>query len=273
MSPRSYNPLYLEKRFRRLVEFASFVRPSPEVHKTLRDQVHAYIGPTNRLGIRNGKTATLGTYRPVGTTCPDSCPYLNSGCLAQRSKVGMHQSKSSPEVDRALASAAVGILYAMVTRDPWRELVSGDAGKTWEDAREYHEGLILMLSIAKEHPNAPRWFGWRYTHLPRTPEGLGIVGRLKSLGLFTRWSDYAGPGGALVKPHDDQTIKALKAQGLKPFRCLEQTTEHENCMSCRACWERPSHTIIFKAQGNAYTKPTKERPWTIYDLAPVEVKA
>jgi len=170
----------------------------------------------------------------------------------------------------ALATAAVGILYAMVTGNPWRELVSGDAGKTWEDAREYHEGLVLMLSIAKEQPNAPRWFGWRYTHLPRTPEGLAMVGRLKSLGLFTRWSDYNGPGGALVKPHDDQTIKALKAQGMKPFRCLEQSTEYENCMTCRACWERPSHTIIFKANANQYTKPNKERPWTIYDLAPTE---
>ena len=85
------SPLYLEKRFRRLVEFAALVRPSPEVHKTLRDQVHAYIGPTNPLGIRNGKTATLGTYRPVGATCPEDCPYIDGPCLAKRSRVGMHQ--------------------------------------------------------------------------------------------------------------------------------------------------------------------------------------
>ena len=39
----------------------------------LRKAARVY-GPLNPIGDGDAKTQTPGTYRPVGPTCPDSCP-------------------------------------------------------------------------------------------------------------------------------------------------------------------------------------------------------
>ena len=54
----------------------------------------------NVLGIatpksNNRKTGPMAAiYRPVGVTCPSSCPLLNNGCYAQRGPAAIHQKRS-----------------------------------------------------------------------------------------------------------------------------------------------------------------------------------
>ena len=129
--------------------------------------------------------------------------------------------------------------------------MSGDAGQTWEGARRYHELLTWTLEHLQALPGCPEYLGWRYTHLPRTREGLKTVAVLHSLGLATRWSDYAGENGAVVGDFTTETLQKLRALGARPVKCPEQVTGI-NCRDCKICWNRPELTVLFKPSGGRY---------------------
>ena len=248
------------------LEVARNASPLSGIFTTVKRAVRLHMGACNPVGIGNGKTQTVSTYAPVGKTCPSSCPYMNKKGITSRGKEGkasictalasyhvnIQQKRASEDPETRARTAAVGFICAYMTGTPARLEVSGDAGKTWEDARRYHELLKWTLEHLQALPDCPRYLGWRYTHLPRTREGLKTVAALHSLGLATRWSDYAGSGGAVVGDFKTETLQKLRALGARrPVKCIEQI-DGTSCAECRLCWERPELTVLFSASGGRY---------------------
>jgi hypothetical protein len=165
--------------------------------------------------------------------------------------VNIQQKRAIEDPETRARTAAVGFICSYMTGIPARLEVSGDAGQTWEHARRYHELLKWTLEHLQTLPDCPRHLGWRYTHLPRTREGLKAVAILHSLGLATRWSDYAGIGGAVVGDFKTETLQKLRGLGARPVKCIEQING-TSCAECRLCWERPELTVLFKPSGGRY---------------------
>lgn len=210
-------------------------------------------------GDGNAKTAAYGTYRPVGASCPASCPMLNRGCYAQKGHAGMAQRRASVHIISA-RNALMMAIYASKGA-PVRLHVSGDLGQTWDDAAVMVEEYV---EVARHYRGGPdNVLAWGYTALPRTPQGEALVKRLAEHGIILRWSNSVGAGCAtvgntLLPRRDDPwadrdaaraslraEARALTAQGAPTMACPAQLSERVTCASCRACWSATDRGVLF----------------------------
>lgn len=119
--------------------------------------------------VPNGDNAKLGpgvgtTYRPVGITCPTSCPLLGNGCYAQKGHVAIHAAKSADD-NHNLTKLAGNTLA--------RHLVSGDWLKTLKTGRKVLDQAFVRAVITL-HRKAPWLVGWGYTHAAGEWDKAGI---------------------------------------------------------------------------------------------------
>lgn len=118
----------------------------------------------------NGANAKLGpgvgtTYRPVGITCPNTCPLLNNGCYAKRGHVAIQQAISKDD-DHDLMKLGGNTLV--------RHLVSGDWLKTLANGRKILD-RALVKGVIKLHRKCPWLTGWGYTHAIDRFDRAGIT--------------------------------------------------------------------------------------------------
>lgn len=228
-----------------------------------KQAVRDILGEINPVGDGDAKTASPSTYRPVGSTCPidpsselGTCPYWGAGCYAQGGNVNLHQRASSEDVDPSLASAIVGMIWALRSDRLCRLHVSGDFLLDGKVDRAYITGLARVADTINELAGREKGtaLAWSYTHLaPKVAKGY--VSYLASHGIIVRISDHAAAGGAVVHRFDTlQDLKSVNPE-IKFMKCPAQLGNHDRtCAECRACWERPERTIVFDPHGPAHRK-------------------
>jgi len=215
-------------------------------------------GPTNPVGDDDAKTGAPGTYRPVGKTCPLSCthhPENDGTCYALFHNVNRHQRRAIVDVDAALRSASVAIVWAVATDRVARLQVSGDKGRTLTEARPYIDGLIAIGEQVRAHYGQDTDCAWSYTALPNSPMLRTALTLLRArAGIHVRQSAHNGHNGAIVYPH--ATIDKLpcpanyRDASALPLKCPAQRTKNAvDCQTCKACWTRPHRVIVFDPHG------------------------
>ena len=229
--------------------------------RTLGDRMRKIArtyGPTNPVGDGDAKTGAPGTYRPVGDTCPLSCahhPENNGTCYALFHNVNRHQRRAIVDVDAALRSSSVAIVWAVATDRVARLQVSGDKGRTLQEARPYIDGLIAIGEQVRAHYGQDTDCAWSYTALPDIVATRIYLRQLSErAGIHVRLSGHNGYNGAIVYPHDrvyetqrGQTWFGSQAQ---PLKCPAQLTHNAvDCQTCKACWTRPHRVIVFDPHG------------------------
>ena len=251
------------------------IAPNPSVYRALARQLvttidvatrrqdgarRANLGPAIRAALRgiggsvpigdgDVKIGAPGTYRPVGATCAPTCPYLGAGCYAESGKVALHQREAAAGILPALRGAAGAMAWAAMTGRPCRLHVSGDLGRSWDEARPYIAGLIAVVQAVRAT------FGpvdvWTYTHLPYTTDGAALVDMLATAGIHVRWSDRTGYNGAIVVPFERVASMRQRGRVGAPViaKCPAQLRD-TTCADCRLCWQRPDLTIAFDPHGS-----------------------
>lgn len=205
--------------------------------------------PLNPVGGGNRKTGTPATYRPVGATCPSSCPYLGNGCYAQQGFVYHHQGNASPDWLPSATSALVAMVLAARLETVARLHVSGDLTRDDQVDRAYVAALEQLGRYLRAQLELTGPLAWTYTHL--TPAQLGPWHeRLKAAGIVVRFSDQLGHDGVIVAPFSEVPELRLRHPGQRLAKCLAQLTDDRiPCASCKLCWERPDLTIVFRPHG------------------------
>ena len=224
-------------------------RPGP----ALKAAASAF-GTSVPVGDGDGKTASPGTYRPVGGTCPSTCPFLGNGCYAEGGNVAMHQRRAAAERNAALIGAAVAFVWARVTERVARLHVSGDVGQTWD--REYLRGLRDLAIEVNTQSGALRGtpVAWSYTHHKMDRARLAALRTLASVGVHVRRSDHLGHNGVVVMPFAE--VPAVRREtGVRLAKCPAQLRS-TNCADCTLCWTRPDLTVVFDPHGQANKKAT-----------------
>jgi len=229
--------------------------------RTLGDRMRKIArtyGPTNPLGDTDDKTGGPGTYRPVGHTCPLSCthhPENDGTCYALFHNVDRHQRRAIVDVDAALRSASVAIVWGVATDRVARLQVSGDMGRTLTEARPYIDGLIAIGEQVRAHYGPDTDCAWSYTALPDSPMLRTALTLLRvRAGIHVRLSGYNGYNGAIVYPHD-RVYETQRGQtwfdsSVQPLACPAQRTKNAiDCQTCKACWTRPHRVIVFDPHG------------------------
>lgn len=212
-------------------------------------------GHTNPIGSANAKTSTPSTYRPVGPTCPTSCPQFpvagqRNTCLAKSGNVALHEKRALPLWQSSIRAAVIAMVGAARWGNPARLHVSGDFyGEDGALDEDYLRALVTSASIVSEHLRQAT-VAWTYTHAPAE---LFEPWRkqLWDAGIVVRYSGQLGDWGALVTTDPNPRRRARE---LNATYCPEQAAadvgRHVTCIDCRLCWERP-RSILFRASNGA----------------------
>lgn len=203
----------------------------------------------NPVGVADAKTGAPGTYRPVGPTCPASCPQM-AACYARTGNVGTHERRAAATADPSLLAAALALVLAHKWGRAARLHVSGDFVRP--DGRvdvDYVAGLISLQRALRARGVDVQ--AWSYTHVP------GMAGYLPALaeaGIHVRQSDVLARNGAIVAPFDG--LPALRmSSGLPIAACPAQASHGRvTCQDCQLCWSRPATVIAFAPHGTQAKK-------------------
>lgn len=166
------------------------------------------------------------TYRPVGRTCPSSCPLLNNGCYAQKGPVNIWQGKSkeiNDELDKVLEGDCSVI----------RHHVSGDLFIENRLDTEYLDTVIGW------HRRNPERQGYLYTHR---------IGDLIDAGY--RESDLPDNLTVMASADDEGVVEEARAAGYRYTRIAES---EEQALEGRKANEVVCPNLLAKSRGNSVT--------------------
>lgn len=199
--------------------------------------------------VPNGANSKLGagvatTYRPVGITCPSSCPLLNNGCYAQRGRVQIH-AKQSQHDNWELRKLAGNTLV--------RHLVSGDWLKTTKAGRKVVYRALLDGVIALHR--ACSWLtGWGYTHAAEQLDAAGFGPKswpanfkiLASCHSIEAKAEHNARGWNTARVID-QPRERLGDEYLCPVDASKHAGKPQTttCNRCRACFDNRNRNIAF----------------------------
>jgi hypothetical protein len=202
--------------------------------------------------VPNGANAKLGpgvgtTYRPVGITCPNTCPLLNAGCYAKRGRVAIQQAASKHDNHDLMKLAANRLV---------RHLVSGDWLKPLKNGRKILD-RALVNAVIELHRKCPWLIGWGYTHAAEVFQRAGITPN-------TLPSNFH-----LLASCDDAQQKAThNANGWRTARVIDEVSDKQpdeflcpvdaqkrkgvptekrtNCARCQACFATDRNIAFLK---------------------------
>lgn len=200
--------------------------------------------------VANGANAKLGpgvatTYRPVGPTCPPSCP-MAQHCYAKRCRVALAAKRSEARTDD-LRSAAGNTLI--------RHVVSGDWFNEGADGRKLVDRAILTEAI-ELHTDAPWLTGWGYSHgaerLQRAGFGPDSWPRnfriLASCQAVDHKEQLNADGWQTARVIDEKADK-LPDEVLCPVdaqkRAKVPAEKRTTCARCRKCFDGKDRNIAF----------------------------
>ena len=202
--------------------------------------------------VASGNNAKLGagvatTYRPVGITCPNSCPLLNNGCYAQRGRVGIHE-KASASNNHDLIRLGGNTLV--------RHLVSGDWLRPLKSGRKALD-RALVRSVIALHKKCPWLVGWGYTHARGDWTKAGIspsdlpsnLHMLASCDSAEEKAEHNAAGWRTARVIDepserqpDEFLCPVDAQKRKGVPAEKRTT----CARCKACFDTQKNIAFLK---------------------------
>ncbi len=202
--------------------------------------------------VPSGDNAKLGpgvgtTYRPVGVTCPPSCPLMGNGCYAQRGHVGIHAAKSINDNHNLMRLAGNTLV---------RHLVSGD----WMRKNAKGQTVLdraFVGAVVKLHRLCPWLTGWGYTHDVKQFDKAGIkpsdlpsnLHILASCDSADEKAEYNASGWRTARViqesserQPDEFLCPVDAQKRKGV----ETAKRTNCARCKACFATTKNIAFLK---------------------------
>lgn len=181
----------------------------------------------------NRKIGDVSTTYVSQVSCPNTCPWINSGCYAESGMVGIYTRRLNKAdiTDIQAANNEATAIRNLSGKKNLRLHIVGDC-KTNEAAKIVSEACDTYTS---KHDNSV----WTYTHAAANVDrtSWGSVSVLASVESITAAKEMMNRGYAaaiVVDQHKD--TKAYKIDNITVIPCPEQTGKSANCASCKLCW-------------------------------------
>jgi hypothetical protein len=218
---------------------------------------HRPVHATATERSEDRKLTTDAKARPVSTTsaaqwaCPDTCPFMASGCYAESGPMAfttrrLNAAGENTPVAIALVEAAA--IRRLSGRHPLRLHLVGDC-KTDEAAR-------IVSDAAAEHTAKNGQPAWTYTHAWRDVdrESWQSVSVLASCETEADVAAAVARGYATAMVVENFDEAPATVDGTRVVPCLQQTGARPDCASCLVCSRdgklRGKVTIAFAAHGH-----------------------
>lgn len=227
----------------------------------------------------NEKTGNIIQSYSHRNTCPNRCPLKGNGCYADSYYTSRQWNRCNDEGDkRYIASghdltleltSAVAI-HAKKDQGPilFRHNIAGDIALPNSDKIDGErlntivEACSKISSILNVH-----LMGDTYTHCNLSIGNIKKVKDAQDKGFIVNFScetieevkevKIAGCNAVMTSINPNETVKALKAEGLKALQCPAQTTDSMNCKRCKLCARDRDAVIIFAVHGKYLNKAKK----------------
>lgn len=186
-------------------------------------------------------------------TCPDNCPFRESGCYAEYGHVGMvtkRLNKTVETIPSAIARIEADMINDLDGSQPIRLHVVGDCKDRFS--------AMIVSKACDEYTAKQGMPAWGYTHARVPRSDWGEVSMLRSCQTLeqVKSAHKAGYAAALVvgRFKSDKRYSINHGKGIFGIPCPVQTGRCESCMQCKLCFNdktllKLNTAILFKAHG------------------------
>lgn len=227
----------------------------------------------------NPKTGNIIQSYSHRSTCPNRCPLKGNGCYADSYHTSRQWDRCNDEGDKHYIAnghdLTLDLMSAVAIHSKrgeksilFRHNVAGDIALPNSDMIDVERLNIIVESCNKVSSNLNiNLMGYTYTHCSLTVQNFKKVKKAQAKGFVVNFScetteevkktKLAGCNVVMTSVNPEETIKALKAEGLKSVQCPAQTNEDMNCKRCKLCARNREAVIIFEVHGNGSKKAKK----------------
>lgn len=227
----------------------------------------------------NPKTGDIIQSYSARSTCPNRCPLKNNGCYADSYHTSRQWDRCNDEEDKRYIrnghDLTLDLMSAVVIHAKkgeksilFRHNVAGDIAIPDSDTIDGERLNTIVESCNKVSSNLNiNLMGYTYTHCSLTMQNFKKVKKAQDKGFTVNFScetieevkkvKFAGCNAVVTSVNPHETIKALKAEGLKSVQCPAQTNENMNCKKCKLCARDREAVVIFAVHGNGSNKARK----------------
>lgn len=227
----------------------------------------------------NPKTGNIIQSYSARSTCPNRCPLKGNGCYADSYHTSRQWDRCNDEEDKRYIANGHNLTLDLMSAVAihakrgeksilFRHNVAGDIALPDSDLIDDERLNTIVESCNKVSSNLNiNLMGYTYTHCSLTMQNFNKVKKAQSNGFVVNFScetieevkkaKLAGCNAVMTSVNPEETVKALRAEGLKSVQCPAQTNEDMNCKRCKLCVRNREAVVIFAVHGNGSNKAKK----------------
>lgn len=227
----------------------------------------------------NLKTGSIIQSYSHRSTCPNRCPLKGNGCYADSYHTSRQWDRCNDEGDKRYIANGHDLTLELISavaihakKDEgsilFRHNVAGDIAMPNSDMIDDERLNTIVESCNKVSSNLNvNLMGYTYTHCSLTMQNFKKVKKAQAKGFVVNFScktieevkkvKLTSCNAVMTSVNPEETIKALKKEGLKSLQCPAQTIDGMNCKKCKLCARNRDAVIIFAVHGNGSNKAKK----------------
>lgn len=211
------------------------------------------------LRSANVKTGPIPTSVTSANSCPNSCPFMGSGCYAESGPLALHWAKTSTGERGMNWAEFCDMVRALPEGQLFRHNVAGDLPGHNEDIDAVLLGELVHANIGKR--------GFTYTHKTNNPANYQWIDAANKWGFTVNLSannlEHAdelanlGIGPVVTVLPVDSPKTTTTPKGRTVVTCPATYLDDVSCATCQLCQRQRSTIIGFPAHGSSKAKAQK----------------
>lgn len=227
----------------------------------------------------NEKTGNIIQSYSARSTCPNRCPLKRNGCYADNYHTSRQWARCENVADPRYVSNSKDLTLSLIeaiaprakkggTEVLFRHNVAGDIAH--ENSNIIDVSRVNAIADACKSAGKVTGVtvrGYTYTHCSISPQNAKIIHEALAKDFIINYScetvgevmkaNELGCNTVITSINPEETIKDLKAVGVKTVQCPAQTHNNVSCESCKLCSRPRVTTVVFKIHGNGSNKARK----------------
>ena len=205
----------------------------------------------------NKKTGPIPVSTTEESTCPPSCPFINSGCYAKSGPLALHWKKTSNGTQKNLTDWA-GLCSFIEQLPPGQLMRINQAGDIPRNGDDIDTFLLEQLTKANTGRRA-----YTYTHHKLNRHNVQAIKKANANGFTISASTESleAADAAMDKGLNAVTVVSSKQKppartpaGRRVVVCPAQTKDGVTCSTCKLCSNKRDFVIAFIAHGSQKKK-------------------
>lgn len=220
------------------------------------NRINKGISVAFTLRSANVKTGPIPTSVTSANSCPNSCPFMGSGCYAESGPLAIHWSKTSNGERGSTWAEFCDMVRGLPDGQLFRHNVAGDLPGHNEDIDAVLLGELVHANIGRR--------GFTYTHKTNNPDNYQWIKAANEWGFTVNLSannlehadQLAGLdiGPVVTVLPIDAPKTTTTPNGRTVVTCPATYRDDVNCSTCQLCQRQRTTIVGFPVHGSSKAK-------------------